>query len=204
MLLAIIRKKKWVLCINTLSSPDPFQSWDKTTKLSGLYFDLWQSLKVLVCFKRYIRDHVLYNSNRWSLISHFFTRRRQRCFLACAKQSRCSEDLLGLPVITEMAYFAVLCFCETEGVSLIRSLTYRILQRMCAGTLFFYLCVSQRVSLGRGTKSERLLLATDWRKGDDERNQWRLGGICCCSLHLLGGICVKEEVYHKWYDIPSI
>lgn len=54
------------------------------------------------------------------------------------------------------------------------SVTYRILQRMCTGTLLFYLGVSERVLLGRWIKSERFLFPTDWRKWDDERNHWKL------------------------------
>lgn len=113
------QERIWVLCKSTSGIPDPFQSCSKPTRLDGLHFDLGQGLKVLVYLKTYISEHVLYNVNWWRLSSHFYNLRRWSCFIACAKQSRCSEDLSRLSVLTEMAYFAVLCFCRTEGGSLI-------------------------------------------------------------------------------------
>jgi len=114
-----------ILCRSTLNIPDPFQSLSKPIRLYGLCFNVGQGLKFLVYLKIHISEHVLYNLKWWSWSSLFFALRRWSCFIACVRQSRHSEDLLGLSVITEMAYFAVFFFCETEGASLIHTIYYR-------------------------------------------------------------------------------
>lgn len=141
-----------------------------------------QGLNLLVYLKIYVDERAVYNLNWWILrslfffFSFFFILRRRNCFIACAKQSRCSEDLSRLSFIAEMAYFAVFCFCETEWDSVM----YHIAQRTHARTPFFFQCVSWRVSLCRRTEENSLLLATDGRRGDDERSQRR----CICYGYL--------------------
>lgn len=158
-----------------------FQSWGKPIRLDGQYLT-WTRLEPSCIFKNIrwwtccVQFKLMNPEIPLFFFSFFFILRRRNCFIACAKQSRCSEDLSRLSFIAEMAYFAVFCFCETEWDSVM----HHIAQRTHARTPFFFQCVSWRVSLCRRTKGKSLLLATDGRRGDDERSQ----GRCICYGYL--------------------